>query len=72
MNEEQIVLYPTNKKPRPKEYQGPEGRIKGIDNALANFKHSYDFVMAVKKDYYDIAYQLENVKNKHIKLFILE
>ena len=66
------IRYPTNKKPRPKEYQGPIGRIQGIDNALANFKHSYDFVMAVKKDYYDIACQLENVKNKHIKLYILE
>ena len=66
------IRYPTNKKPRPKEYQGPEGRIKGIDQAIANFKHDYEFVMAVKKDYYDIACQLENVKNKHIKLFILE
>jgi predicted GIY-YIG superfamily endonuclease len=66
------IRYPTNKKPRPKEFQGPEGRIKGIDDAIANFKHDYKFVMAVKKDYYEVACQLENVKNKHIKLYILE
>ena len=66
------IRYPTNKKPRPKEFQGPEGRIKGLDDAIKNFKHDYDFIMAVKKDYYDIACQLENVKNKHIKLYMLE
>jgi predicted GIY-YIG superfamily endonuclease len=66
------IRYPTNKKPRPSEFKGAIGRIKAIDSALSNFPHDYDFVMAVKKDYYDIACQLENVKNKHIKLFILE
>jgi len=74
-SEKQIPTEPyifAPKKPRPKEFQGPEGRIKGIDDAIKNFKHDYDFVMAVKKDYYDIACQLENVKNKHIKLYMLE
>jgi predicted GIY-YIG superfamily endonuclease len=66
------IRYPTNKKPRPAEFKGPEGRIRSIDSALGNFKHNYNFVMAVKKDYYEIACQLENVKNKHIKLYILE
>ena len=66
------IRYPTNKRPRPTEFQGPEGRIKGIDKALDNYPHRYNFIMAVKKDYYNVACQLENVKNKRIDLYILE
>jgi hypothetical protein len=28
--------------------------------------------MAVKKDYFNIACQLENVKNGHVKLYVLD
>lgn len=66
------IRFPTNVKPRPTEFQGPIGRIQAIDSALSNFKHDYPFVMAVKKEYFDIACQLENVKNKHIKLYVLD
>ena len=66
------LRYPTNKRPRPKEFQGPVGRILGVDKALANFQHDYPFVMAVKKEYYEEACKLESVQNKHISLYILE
>jgi predicted GIY-YIG superfamily endonuclease len=32
------IKYPTNKRPRPTEFQGASGRLKGLDLALANPK----------------------------------
>jgi hypothetical protein len=70
------LRYPTNKRPRPKEFQGPVGRIRSIDKALSNFQYKYQydyqFTMAVKREYYHIACELESVKNNTIYLLILE
>jgi predicted GIY-YIG superfamily endonuclease len=38
------IKYPTNKRPRPREYQGPQGRLEGLKLALANPKfQDYNF-----------------------------
>lgn len=48
MSFEWYVRYPTKKKPRPDEYKGPQGRLKGLDLVLAMDKFKeFEFVRIV-------------------------
>lgn len=57
------IRYPTNKKPRPKEYQGPTGRLKSIPNVLTNDKFKdYKFYVSIHNDF-DISKLLADHSN---------
>lgn len=50
MSFEWYVRYPTGKKPRPAEYKGPEGRLKGLELAMGHEKFkAFEFVFVHKE-----------------------
>lgn len=61
------IRYPTNRKPRPKEYYLPEGRIESLIHVFQNKKFNHmHFTLHVEPSFYNKAVQvlecLDNVK----------
>jgi predicted GIY-YIG superfamily endonuclease len=55
MSLEWHIRYPTNKKPRPKEFAGPAGRIRALPMSLAHDKFSdHTFTIYIHPSYYDM------------------
>ena len=52
MKFEYSVKYPTRKKPRPREFQGPNGRINSLPT-IFNYYNDIKFRVYIKEDYYD-------------------
>lgn len=52
---EYSIKYPTNKKPRPKEFCSPEGRIKSLINVFTNPKFiEKNFIVSVIPEYFEL------------------
>lgn len=54
------IRYPTNKRPRPKQYNGPLGRIQSLPLAINNpkFAHIPHFLITVHPKYLDVTREL--------------
>ena len=59
------IRYPTNKKPRPRIFNGYEGRLKSLEFALHNIQNKYttiSFVLYIPNDIYQFFQFLQNEK----------
>ena len=65
MSVEYTIRYPTRKKPRPKIYQGVQGRINSIPIILAQI--DYPINLYIKNEYINEIKQ--NINNDNIKIF---
>jgi predicted GIY-YIG superfamily endonuclease len=53
------IKYPTNKKPRPKEFCNPKGRIKSLLNVFTNLKFiEKSFIVTVVPEYFELLQNL--------------
>jgi hypothetical protein len=56
MSFEWHVRYPTGSKPRPKEFNGPQGRLKGLELVMASDKFkTYEFEVWIDDEYLGVA-----------------
>ena len=56
MSFEWHVRYPTGRKPRPKEFNGPRGRLKGLELVMASDKFkTYEFEVWIDDKYLGVA-----------------